>query len=54
MKPLRLGFHLEPGMTVGLFGGSFDPPHEGHAHVAETAVQQLGLDRGGAPTPRFE
>ena len=45
MRPIRLGLHLEPGMTVGLFGGSFDPPHEGHAHVAETAVQQLGLDR---------
>lgn len=42
---LRLGFHLEPGMRVGLFGGSFNPPHEGHAHVAETALRQLNLDR---------
>jgi nicotinate-nucleotide adenylyltransferase len=32
-------------MTVGLFGGSFDPAHEGHAHVAETALIRLGLDR---------
>jgi nicotinate-nucleotide adenylyltransferase len=45
MSRLRLGFHLEPGMTVGLFGGSFDPPHDGHSHVAESALQQLGLDR---------
>ena len=37
--------HLEPGMTVGLFGGSFDPAHEGHAHVARTALKRLGLDR---------
>ena len=39
------GLHLEPGMTVGLFGGSFDPAHEGHALVARTALTRLGLDR---------
>jgi nicotinate-nucleotide adenylyltransferase len=44
-KALRLGFHLEPGMKVGLYGGSFNPAHEGHAHVAETAKRRLGLDR---------
>lgn len=32
-------------MTVGLFGGSFNPAHDGHAHVAETALRRLGLDR---------
>jgi nicotinate-nucleotide adenylyltransferase len=42
---LRLGFTLAPGMRVGLFGGSFNPAHEGHAHVAETALQRLKLDR---------
>ncbi len=42
---LRLGFHLAPGMKVGLLGGSFNPAHEGHAHVAETALARLGLDR---------
>jgi nicotinate-nucleotide adenylyltransferase len=42
---LRLGFSLQPGMRVGLFGGSFNPAHEGHAHVAETALQRLDLDR---------
>ena len=40
---VRLG--LQPGMRVGLFGGSFDPAHMGHAHVAETALKRLGLDR---------
>lgn len=34
-----------PGMKIGLFGGSFDPAHEGHAHVAETALKRLGLDK---------
>ena len=33
------------GQSVGLFGGSFDPPHEGHLLVAETALTRLGLDR---------
>ncbi|MDC7682689.1 nicotinate-nucleotide adenylyltransferase [Asticcacaulis sp. BYS171W] len=42
---LRTGLHLERGMTIGLFGGSFNPAHEGHAHVAETARRRLGLDR---------
>jgi nicotinate-nucleotide adenylyltransferase len=32
-------------MKIGLFGGSFDPAHEGHVHVAETALKRLGLDR---------
>ena len=34
-----------PDMKIGLFGGTFDPAHEGHAHVAETALKRLGLDR---------
>lgn len=42
---LRDGLGLLPGMTVGLFGGSFNPAHDGHAHVAETALQRLDLDR---------
>ncbi|HEY3695220.1 nicotinate-nucleotide adenylyltransferase [Phenylobacterium sp.] len=42
---LRLGFPLKPGMRVGLYGGSFNPAHGGHAHVAETARRRLGLDR---------
>ena len=42
---LRLGFNLKPGMRVGLFGGSFNPAHEGHAHVARTALTRLDLDR---------
>lgn len=29
---------------VGLLGGSFNPAHAGHRHVAETALRRLGLD----------
>lgn len=32
------------GLKVGLLGGSFDPAHSGHFHVAETALRRLGLD----------
>jgi len=33
------------GQTVGLLGGSFDPPHEGHAHITREALKRFGLDR---------
>jgi nicotinate-nucleotide adenylyltransferase len=42
MRGLPLAY---PGMRIGLFGGSFDPAHGGHAHVAEVALARLGLDR---------
>jgi nicotinate-nucleotide adenylyltransferase len=32
-------------MAVGLFGGSFNPPHKGHALVAEIALRRLKLDQ---------
>ncbi len=34
-----------PGQVVGLFGGSFDPPHQGHVHVTLEAMKAFGLDR---------
>jgi nicotinate-nucleotide adenylyltransferase len=35
----------EPGMRIGLFGGSFNPPHAGHRLVSETALTRAALDR---------
>jgi nicotinate-nucleotide adenylyltransferase len=32
------------GMRVGLLGGSFNPPHEGHLHISLTALRMLELD----------
>jgi nicotinate-nucleotide adenylyltransferase len=31
-------------MAVGLLGGSFDPAHEGHAHITREALKRFGLD----------
>ena len=36
---------FQPGMRIGLLGGSFNPPHEGHALVTKLALTRLGLDR---------
>ncbi|WP_245729481.1 nicotinate-nucleotide adenylyltransferase [Salinihabitans flavidus] len=32
-------------MSVGLLGGSFDPPHAGHVHITREALKVFGLDR---------
>jgi len=32
-------------MKLGIFGGTFDPPHMGHLIVAEHVREELGLDR---------
>lgn len=33
------------GMTIGLLGGTFNPPHAGHLHISQVALKRLGLDR---------
>lgn len=34
-----------PGMKIGLFGGSFNPPHLTHRAASLLALKRLGLDR---------
>lgn len=33
------------GERIGIYGGTFSPPHKGHIHAAEMAAKQLDLDR---------
>lgn len=33
------------GQSIGLLGGSFDPPHAGHVHITRQAMRRFGLDR---------
>ena len=33
-----------PPTRIGLFGGSFDPPHKAHTALAAAAIDQLALD----------
>lgn len=45
---LREAMRLPPAgdrQVIGLFGGSFNPPHEGHVHVSEVALKRAGLDQ---------
>ena len=47
MLHIRSDALLPPSSTrarIGMFGGSFDPPHSGHLHVASTAMKRLQLD----------
>lgn len=46
MRPedLRLPAHAA-GLRIGLFGGSFNPAHEGHRMASLTALRRLQLDR---------
>jgi nicotinate-nucleotide adenylyltransferase len=32
-------------VSIGLYGGAFDPPHRGHVELARRAKEALGLDR---------
>ena len=31
--------------SIGLFGGTFSPPHEGHVRAARLFIDAMGLDR---------
>ncbi|MEL6618284.1 MAG: nicotinate-nucleotide adenylyltransferase [Pseudomonadota bacterium] len=43
---MRHAFPLaRPGQIIGLLGGSFDPAHQGHAHITREAMKRFGLDR---------
>jgi nicotinate-nucleotide adenylyltransferase len=41
---VRLPPHA-PGLRIGLFGGSFNPPHAAHQAASLFALKRLGLDR---------
>ena len=32
-------------MNIGIYGGTFDPPHIGHVTAARAAMEVLGLDK---------
>ena len=36
--------NLSDGMRVGLLGGSFNPPHDGHVEISRAALRALSLD----------
>jgi nicotinate-nucleotide adenylyltransferase len=43
-RPIRLPPHA-PGLKIGLFGGTFDPPHAAHRAACLLAMARLDLDR---------
>ena len=45
VSPERLVPPHAPGMRIGLFGGTFDPPHQAHLSASLLALKRLKLDR---------
>jgi nicotinate-nucleotide adenylyltransferase len=46
-RPSRIFEGVPPrgaGQAIGLLGGSFNPPHEGHRRISEMALRRLRLD----------
>jgi nicotinate-nucleotide adenylyltransferase len=47
-RPSRIYAGVPPhgaGQRIGLYGGSFNPPHAGHRHVSLVALNRLALDQ---------
>jgi len=42
---MPLLFHSRTSLKIGLVGGSFNPAHDGHIHVALEARRALNLDQ---------
>ncbi len=40
----RSGGFRHRGRRIGLLGGSFNPAHDGHRYISQTALTKLGLD----------
>ena len=36
---------IQPGQRIGVMGGTFNPPHDGHALISRSALRRLGLDQ---------
>ena len=46
MKKLEIALNqYAMNYAVGLLGGSFNPPHDGHLHISKLAIKKFGLSK---------
>ena len=38
--------------TIGIFGGSFDPPHKGHVEISKISLKKIRLKKKTVLPPK--
>ena len=51
---MKLDRNLKSMPLVGLFGGAYDPIHNGHLMIADSLINKLKLDQFFSSPPEYQ